>query len=114
MGVTLRKKPIKNGSQQSLYLDFYPAVKNPVTGEYSRREFLGIYILTKPLNEFEKELNKEKIAKAEAVRGLREMQIINEKFDFIDKLDIPVKMTSLLRMKLTTHTRLSPSYYFQA
>ena len=31
-----------------------------------------------------------------------------------NKLDIPVKMTSLLRMKLTTHTRLSPSYYFQA
>jgi hypothetical protein len=29
-------------------------------------------------------------------------------------VDIPVKMTSLLRMKLTTHTRLSPSYYFQA
>jgi integrase len=85
MGVTLRKKPIKNGLQQSLYLDFYPAVKNPVNGEYSRREFLGIYILTKPVTEFEKELNKEKVSKAEALRGLREMQIINEKFDFIDK-----------------------------
>ena len=35
-------------------------------------------------------------------------------YEYFKRMDIPVKMTSLLRMKLTTHTRLSPSYYFQA
>ena len=38
--VTVRKRPIKNG-QTSLYLDFYPPIRNPKTGRLSRREYLG-------------------------------------------------------------------------
>ena len=34
--VTVRRRPIKNG-QTSLYLDFYPPVRNPKTGKLSRR-----------------------------------------------------------------------------
>jgi integrase len=41
--VKLRQKPI-SGKRQSLYLDFYPAVTHPETGEQTRREFLGMYI----------------------------------------------------------------------
>jgi integrase len=41
--VTLRKKPI-SGNRESLYLDFYPPIPNPKTGEPTRREFLGIYV----------------------------------------------------------------------
>jgi integrase len=85
MSVTLRQKPIKGGKEQSLYLDFYPAIKNPQTGKLTRREFLSIYIQSKPVTSAEKELVKEKKAKAEAMKGLRELQIINEKYDFIDK-----------------------------
>ena len=36
--VTVRKRPIKNG-QTSLYLDFYPPIRNPKTGKLSQREF---------------------------------------------------------------------------
>ena len=43
--VTVRKRPIKNG-QTSLYLDFYPPIRNPKTGKLSRREYLGLYIYT--------------------------------------------------------------------
>ena len=32
--VTVRKRPIKNG-QTSLYLDFYPPIRNPKTGRLS-------------------------------------------------------------------------------
>ena len=78
MSVTLRQKPIKGGKEQSLYLDFYPAIKNPQTGKLTRREFLSIYIQSKPVTSAEKELVKEKKAKAEAMKGLRELQIINE------------------------------------
>ncbi len=41
--VTLRQKEISKG-RLSLYLDFYPAIPNPETGEPTRREFLGLYI----------------------------------------------------------------------
>lgn len=46
--VTVRKRPIKNG-QTSLYLDFYPPIRNPKTGKLSRREYLGLYIYTNPV-----------------------------------------------------------------
>ncbi|NCD43516.1 MAG: site-specific integrase, partial [Bacteroidia bacterium] len=39
--VTLRQKKISKG-RQSLYLDFYPAIPHPETGEPTRREFLGL------------------------------------------------------------------------
>ena len=41
--VKLRQKAI-SGNRQSLYLDFYPAIPHPETGEPTRREFLGLYI----------------------------------------------------------------------
>ena len=48
--VFLRQKPISKG-RLSLYLDFYPAIRNPRTGKISRREFLGIYIFAEPNND---------------------------------------------------------------
>ena len=41
--VTLRKKRISK-ERESLYLDFYPAIPHPETGEPTRREFIGLYI----------------------------------------------------------------------
>ena len=43
--VALRQKPISKG-RKSLYLDFWPAILNPETGEPTRREFLGLYLFT--------------------------------------------------------------------
>lgn len=48
--VTLRQKTLRN-DHISLYLDYYPAIRNPYTMKMSRREFLGIYIYAKPKNE---------------------------------------------------------------
>lgn len=41
--VKLRQKKIK-GNKLSLYLDYYPAVPHPITGEKTRRNFLGLYL----------------------------------------------------------------------
>lgn len=41
--VKLRQKKIK-GNKLSLYLDYYPAITHPETGELTRRNFLGLYI----------------------------------------------------------------------
>ena len=81
--VKLRQKAI-SGKRQSLYLDFYPAIPHPVTGEPTRREFLGMYINAEKikdkngkvksikLNPTDKQHNKETLQIAEQIRQKRE------------------------------------------
>jgi integrase len=69
--VKLRQKAI-SGKRQSLYLDFYPAIPHPVTGEPTRREFLGMYINDKAKNPIDKQANKETLQLAEQIRQKRE------------------------------------------
>ena len=82
--VTLLSRPIKGG-RLSLYLDFYPEVRNPHTMKLTRREFLGIYILARPKTNAEREYNAEMLAKAEAIRNLRFNSLLNEQFGFLDR-----------------------------
>ena len=81
--VSLLKRPIANG-RISLYLDFYPAIRNPETMQMTRREYLGIYIFAKPRNDFERDFNQQMLDKAEAIRCLRVTSFINEQFGFLD------------------------------
>lgn len=69
--VTLRQKAISKG-RKSLYLDFYPAIPNPETGEPTRREFLGLYIFDKPKNPIDKQHNTETLKIGESIRQKRE------------------------------------------
>jgi integrase len=69
--VKLRQKAI-SGKRQSLYLDFYPAIPHPVTGEPTRREFLGMYLHDKAKNPIDKQANKETLQVAEQIRQKRE------------------------------------------
>ena len=68
--VTVRQRAIRN-NRISLYLDYYPAVRNPETMQMSRREYLGIYIYAHPKNEMEREFNNDMLNKAEAIRCIR-------------------------------------------
>lgn len=82
--VTVRQRAIRN-DKISLYLDYYPAVRNPETMQMSRREYLGIYIYAHPKNEMEREFNNDMLNKAEAIRCIRVQSLINEEFGFLDK-----------------------------
>ncbi|MBF0649293.1 site-specific integrase [Dysgonomonas sp. GY75] len=82
--VHLRQRDVTRG-RISLYLDYYPAIRDPHSMKMTRREYLGIYIYAKPRNEFEKEFNNEMLMKAEAIRSIRVQSIINEEFGFLDK-----------------------------
>lgn len=82
--VTLLKRPIKNG-RLSLYLDYYPEVRNPETMKLTRREYLGIYIYARPKTAAEKAFNEEMLQKAEAIRNLRFNSLLNEQFGFFDR-----------------------------
>lgn len=64
--VTLRKRNLPSG-KISLYLDFFPAVYNPKTSRFSRREYLGLYLFAKPKNSTEKAMNSENLHKAEII-----------------------------------------------
>ena len=44
----MRKRKIKNGTQYSLCLDYYPGYRDNVTMRVITREALGIYICAKP------------------------------------------------------------------
>jgi len=68
--VTLRIKALKSG-RISLYLDFFPAVTDPITGETYRREFLKLYLIPKPKNVIEKNANSENLRRAEFICSSR-------------------------------------------
>ena len=69
--VKLRQRAI-SGNRQSLYLDFYPAIPHPETGEPTRREFLGLYIYEKPKTPIDKQHNTETLQIGESIRQKRE------------------------------------------
>ena len=66
VNVTLRKRKLPSG-KITLYLDFFPAVYNPKTREFSRREYLGLYMVSYPKSNIEKETNIENWCKAEII-----------------------------------------------
>ena len=96
--VSLRQREITNG-RVSLYLDFYPAIRDHQTMKMTRREYLGIYIYSKPRIEMEKEFNHEMLMKAEVIRGMRAQSIVNEEFGFLDKNKKKVDFLSYFEMK---------------
>jgi len=83
--VTLRTRKIKNGTQLSFYLDYYPGYRDELTMKVQRHESLGIYIFAKPKNQRERDYNERMTEKAEALRCRRYESIVNERYDFFDK-----------------------------
>ena len=69
--VKLRDKKISKG-RKSLYLDFYPPIPHPETGEPTRREFLGLYLFEKPKTPIDKQHNTGTLQIAESIRQKRE------------------------------------------
>lgn len=102
--VTLRKRELPSG-KITLYLDFYPPIRNPRTMEMSRREYLGIYLTKKPKTPAEKENNATKLKQAEAVRAIRELSLINEQFGFIDKAKQKLDFLAYYKNKLPQHDK---------
>ena len=101
--VTVRKRPIKNG-QTSLYLDFYPPIRNPKTGRLSRREYLGFYIYTNPTEKFQQEYNRSMLQKAELVKCRRTESIINEEFGFLDRSKGQESFLDYFKMRMNEST----------
>ena len=84
MGVTLREKPIGN-ERISLYLDFYPALKNPLTGKNTRREFLGLHVFGNPKSKLERDHNRKTYELAETIHAERTLDIQAGNYYFLVK-----------------------------
>lgn len=82
--VFLRQKPISKG-RISLYLDYWPPIRNPRTMKLTRREFLGFYIYEEPKNRMQQEYNDEILNHAEMIRCRRQESVICREFGFIDR-----------------------------
>lgn len=84
MKVTLREKSIQNG-RKSLYLDFYPAITHPKTGESTRREFLGLYVHEKPRTDLERQHNKDTRLLGQNICAQRQLAIQKGLYGFLDR-----------------------------
>lgn len=82
--VSLHQRPIKN-DRLSLYLDYYPAIRNPRTMKMSRREYLVFYIFANPRNKYQREYNDSILMRAEIMRCRRQESVINNEFGFLDR-----------------------------
>ncbi len=80
--VKLRHKIISKG-RKSLYLDFYPPVPHPETGEPTRRQFLGLYLFMDKA-ELSKEI-KLKESKGEDAQSLKKQRSEIKTLTPIDK-----------------------------
>jgi integrase len=72
--VKLRQKKI-SGNRFSLYLDYYPAIPHPETGNPTRREFLGLYLFEKPKSSEDKQHNEDTLKLARQIHSNRENEI---------------------------------------
>lgn len=81
--VTLRQRLLPSG-KITLYLDYYPAIRNPKTNKSQRHEYMGIYLYGNPTNRVQREFNQTMLEKAEIIRCRRQEQVINRQFGFID------------------------------
>lgn len=80
--VELRQRKRDNG-RISLYLDYYPPIKDQKTGKEKRQEFLKLYIYDKPKGQAQKDFNKSVLATAEEIQAnrineIRKADIYNE------------------------------------
>ena len=97
--VFLRQRKLNSG-KITLYLDYYPPLRDPVTQDRVFRDSLGIYLVDNPKFAIEKEANKEKLRQANAIRSERELAIIRGQFDFLDKHKQKMDFLAYFRNKL--------------
>lgn len=107
--VKLREKTLTDG-RKSLYLDFYPPIYVPETGKETRREFLKIYLHDKPANPQQKEYNRIGKAKAESIRSERELQFLNQNFDFTDRLNSKRDFLAYFKQQMIKRNKSKGNY----
>lgn len=82
--VYLRKRKGTKG-RLNLYLDYYPALFNPLTRKTKRHESLKMFIYEHPKNMVEQNYNEETLKLAEAIRCKRSISIMSKDLGFFEE-----------------------------
>lgn len=80
--VKMRLRTIVN-NRKSIILDYSPSLKNPSTGKLHRFETLKLYIYDSPIDQWERQHNKETMVLARSICAQRQLDIQNRRFGFI-------------------------------
>ncbi|WP_316753647.1 site-specific integrase [Pedobacter gandavensis] len=80
--VKMRFRTIMN-DRKSIMLDYSPPFKNPSSGKYHRFETLKLYIYDTPVDQWERQHNKETMVLARSICAQRQLDIQNRRFGFI-------------------------------
>lgn len=91
--ITVRKKKLAN-DKYSLYLDYYPPIISPKTGQETRREFLKLKIHANPKSDVERKHNKETLEFADLIRSKRLVQLRDKEFGFKENVNISVNFVA--------------------
>ena len=81
---TLRQDEISKG-RISLYIQYYPPIRNPRTMKMVQRETLNIYLHKNPADDIERKHNEDMMVKAKTIHAQRVQSIVNDEYDFFDK-----------------------------
>lgn len=87
MKVKLRQKKISNG-RQSLYLDIYPPLFNPLTGKETRRDFLNLFVYENPETGEQETHNKNSLLKANNILQSKKQLLEKGQYEF--EADTPI------------------------
>jgi len=82
--VTIRRKKITS-NRQSLYLDYYPPIANPLTNKLQRYEYLKLFVYHEPVNKIERKHNKETNQLVEWIRLKRQLDVQSNRFGFLSE-----------------------------
>ena len=96
MKVTLREKSISNG-RISIYLDFYPAIRHPLSGKDTRRDFLGLYLIEKPRTDLDRQHNKHTRLLAQNICAQRQLSVQAGNYGFLVKNAVSVDFLAFFK-----------------
>ena len=82
--VTLRFRMLNTG-KETLYLDYYPGIPNPKTGEMMRREYLGMYVV--PLKKRNGELQTNKTVHTSIMKRTRKLYALPRLSELTGKMN---------------------------
>lgn len=82
--VTLRFRMLNTG-KETLYLDYYPGIPNPKTGETMRREYLGMYVV--PLKKGTESYKPTRTVHTSIVKRTRKLYVL-------PRLSVPIGRTN--------------------
>lgn len=101
----LLKKPVKDGSEYSLYLEYQIGYNRENGSSIRKKESLSLYILASPRTPVERQKNKETLDLARKIRFEREQEFLEDKEGYRLKKDKTVNFYDYYQAYINNYTK---------